>query len=371
VAVLAALLLLALPAGSWADDDVSRLARIRNEIQQREVQAREYREEADGLLQELDGIDRELNELRRSMRVLRRHARVAEKDLEAAKARVTETARLLDESRVQLEGRLVSLYKFSSMGGSRVLYTARDFQSFARGRWGLARILEHDRELFAGYREAEQAWRQNRDASQKLVRELADARRESAAREGQVRQVLVERRNAIALLRSHSRDELRAAHELREAAMRLERAIDQLPRGRGAAAGTGLEIGDLRWPVDGRIRTAFGRQLDPEFGTETLRTGIEIDGGIGDPVRAVGSGKVLFAGWFRGFGQLVILDHGAESVTVSGYLDELETAAGERVAEGQTIGRVGETGSISGPGLYFEIRHMGKPVDPLDWLQPR
>lgn len=371
MAVLAALLLLVLPAGSWAGDDLSRLARIRSEIEQREAQAREYREEADGALEELDGIDRELNELRRSMRVLRNHARVAEQDLEAAQARVTETARLLDASRARLEARLVSLYKFSSTGGSRVLYKARDFQSFARGRWGLARILEHDRQLFAGYREAENAWRQNRDASQKLVRELADARRESAAREGQVRQMLVDRRNAIALLRSRSRDELRAAHELREAAMRLERAIDQMPRGWGPSAGAGLEIGALRWPVDGGVRAVFGRQLDPEFRTETLRTGIEIEAAIGEPVRVVGSGKVLFAGWFRGFGQLVIVDHGAESVTVSGYLDELETSAGERVAEGQIIGRVGETGSISGPGLYFEIRHMSKPVDPLDWLQRR
>ena len=80
---------------------------------------------------------------------------------------------------------------------------------------------------------------------------------------------------------------------------------------------------------------------------------------------------MLFAGWFRGFGQLVIMDHGAGSVSVSGYLDELEAAAGDWVEEGQTIGRGGETGSISGPGLYFEIRHESRPVDPTRWLRPR
>ncbi len=88
-------------------------------------------------------------------------------------------------------------------------------------------------------------------------------------------------------------------------------------------------------------------------------------------MRAVGAGRVLFAGWFRGYGQLVILDHGQGSVTVSGYLDEIAVEAGASLERGQAVGTVGETGSLSGPGLYFEIRHEGKPVDPQGWLESR
>jgi septal ring factor EnvC (AmiA/AmiB activator) len=80
---------------------------------------------------------------------------------------------------------------------------------------------------------------------------------------------------------------------------------------------------------------------------------------------------VLFSGWFRGYGQMVILDHGGDDVTVSGYLDELRVEAGDEVRSGDVIGTVGETGSLSGPGLYFEIRHAGQPVDPTTWLQSR
>ncbi|MEE9281470.1 MAG: peptidoglycan DD-metalloendopeptidase family protein [Myxococcota bacterium] len=362
------LLLLIWPAGSPAQDEASRLENIRREIEQREARARDYRDEAAGLLDELDGIDRELSEVRRSVRVLRRHERAARQDLQSAQRRVAEARRLLDESRGRVDARLVSLYKFSATGGLRALYSARDFESFARGRRGLARVLEQDRELFARYRRAEETWRREGDTSRALVAELAGSRRELGRREDRVRQMMVERRNTIALLRSRSRDELRAVRELREAALRLERALEDMPR---RYAGPGLERGTLAWPVDGPVRLAFGRQLDPEFGTETLRTGIEITADLGEPVRAVAGGRVLFAGWFRGFGQLVILDHGAGSVSVSGYLDELEAAAGDRVEEGQTIGRVGETGSVSGPGLYFEIRHESGPVDPTRWLKPR
>jgi len=116
------------------------------------------------------------------------------------------------------------------------------------------------------------------------------------------------------------------------------------------------------------VRAGFGRQVDREFKTQTLRTGIEIAAPAGTPVTAIAPGRVLFAGWFRGYGQMVILDHGGGDLTVSGYLDEVHVAAGDSVGGGQPIGSVGETGSASGPGLYFEIRHDGKAVDPLLWL---
>jgi septal ring factor EnvC (AmiA/AmiB activator) len=79
---------------------------------------------------------------------------------------------------------------------------------------------------------------------------------------------------------------------------------------------------------------------------------------------------VLFAGAFRGYGQLVILDHGADHLSVSGHLDDLLVEAGQSVQAGQQIGRVGETGPLGLPGLYFEIRIDGEPVDPRGWLQP-
>jgi septal ring factor EnvC (AmiA/AmiB activator) len=76
----------------------------------------------------------------------------------------------------------------------------------------------------------------------------------------------------------------------------------------------------------------------------------------------------MFAGWFKGYGRLVILDHGRGHATVSAYLEELDVEAGDLVSAGQVIGSVGETGPMGGPGLYFEIRVGGKPVDPQDWL---
>ena len=354
-----------------AAEEAERLEAIRAEIEEREARAREYAEEAQGALQELDGTDRQLSEMRRSLRRLRTRERAAEEELGEARVTLARATGVLEETRRDLETRLVALYKFTATGGAATLYSADDLQAFVRRRDGLARILDEDRRLFASHRAAERDWRRSRDEGQALVHELKGARREVSRRESRTREMLVERRNLVALLRSRSDRELRQAEELRQAAERLEAALARMPGGSAPSPGNGLPKGASPWPVDGLVRLSFGRQIDPEFGTETLRTGIEIDAPAGTPVLAVGDGRVLFAGWFRGFGQMVIVDHGSGSVSVSGYLEELAAAAGDHVLRGESIGTVGQTGSLADPGLYFEIRQNGRPVDPRVWLVGR
>ncbi len=363
-----AITLSAAPLG--ADEKSERLETIRQEIEAREKRASEYASKAEGFLGELEAVDRELAEVRRSLKRLRRKERSADEEHKTARKQVKAAERALARTRKDLETRLVALYKFASTGGVASLYTAGDFQSFARSRQNLTRILEGDRQLFARHRARQVEYRNVQDEAARVLAEQQAARREVARREDRSRRKLVERKNLVSMLTTRSKREKRAAEELREAAKRLEDAIARMPSGAAPSSGSGLAKGRVSRPLAGAIRADFGRQTDLEFGTETLRNGIEIEADLGTPVEAVGAGRVLFAGWFRGYGQMVILDHGSSMLTVSGYLEELEVEAGEDVKTGQRIGTVGDTGSLSGPGLYFEIRQKGKPVDPRAWLQP-
>ena len=116
------------------------------------------------------------------------------------------------------------------------------------------------------------------------------------------------------------------------------------------------------------IARGFGRVVDDEFRTETFRKGVDFGAAAGAPVRAVAPGEVRFAGWFRGYGKIAILDHGDDYFTVSGHLESLAVALGDAVRVGDRIGSAGETGSLTGPTLYFEIRHGGDALDPGEWL---
>ncbi len=361
----AALLAMVFAPGLVAASDAERLDRVRAEIEEREERARAFASEAEGYLGELEAIDREMNELRRSISRLRRRRHAAEEELVGARAALASAEGARARVQDQLEVRLVALYKFRSTGGMPAL-AIRDFQTFSRIGRGLSHVLAQDSRLFSAYRAAEAQLRHSTEQAKGLTAELAVASREISRREDRTRRKLVEHRNVVALLRSRAGREQQAAAELREAASRLEDALRRLPG--GPPAGPGLRRGAVRRPTEGPIRLGFGRQVDPEFGTETLRTGVEFGGIRGSPVRAVAGGRVLFAGWFRGYGQMVIIDHGRGHVTVSGYLDDLDVSASDLVNAGQQIGTVGQTGAVSSPGLYFEVRQDGVAVDPGLWL---
>ena len=123
----------------------------------------------------------------------------------------------------------------------------------------------------------------------------------------------------------------------------------------------------LRWPVAGPVRTTFGRHKHPRFETYTIQNGIEIAAAADTPVGAVHEGTVVFADLFRGYGLMVVLDHGDKHHTLYAHLAEARVAPGQRLAAGEMIGTVGAT-SLGGPGLYFEVRREGRPQDPVEWL---
>jgi septal ring factor EnvC (AmiA/AmiB activator) len=127
--------------------------------------------------------------------------------------------------------------------------------------------------------------------------------------------------------------------------------------------------GKLLFPAaKGRIEARFGRAVDPRFGTITLQKGIDVRAPLGTKVYAVWEGKVVHAGWFRGFGNLLIVDHGDQVFSLMAHLDSLEKAIGDTVRTGDEVGTVGDTGSLKGAYLYFELRDGQKPLDPELWL---
>jgi septal ring factor EnvC (AmiA/AmiB activator) len=172
------------------------------------------------------------------------------------------------------------------------------------------------------------------------------------------------------------RDSLSAelAGELQAAQQKLQRTLTAMSTGapRPASEGPALPIrpfrGALDWPAAGRIMSRFGRQ--GATASATSQNGIQISVAEGTPIVAVHDGTVAFAGPFTGYGNLVIVDHGAQTYSMYGQLGETHVQPGARIDRGETLGLAGRV--MSGfPGVYFEMRVDGKPVDPLEWLKKR
>jgi len=163
-----------------------------------------------------------------------------------------------------------------------------------------------------------------------------------------------------------------------EQTKRLRKSVEVAPESAKELAGSGDDFpklkgdfdtlkGQLPWPVKGRLTNKFGSARAE--GAESIWDGVLINAGEGTEIRAVTSGKVVFSDWLRGYGLLIIIDHGKGYMTLYAFNQSLYRQVGEWVDVGEVIASVGQSGGRSHSGLYFGIRNKGKPVDPLEWCR--
>jgi septal ring factor EnvC (AmiA/AmiB activator) len=151
---------------------------------------------------------------------------------------------------------------------------------------------------------------------------------------------------------------------LSELVLELAELLEDLPR--GAAEPFAAQKGALTWPLDGAVAQSFGQLRD---GGPLRWNGVLLAAATGTPVHAVYHGRVAFADWLPGLGLLIIVDHGGGYMSLYGHNDALLKESGEWVSPGDEIAEVGDSGGQAEPGLYFEIRHNGGPVDPRQWVR--
>ncbi len=300
-------------------------------------------------------------------------ARVAEA---VARFEVLEAA--LVGQRAALEARAVALYKLGPLGPLRALLSARSLPDLARRARYLRAVLEADRAQVAAYEAGRRALAEEAAALRREQRALAALERRQRAMVAKLAAEQAARQSLLATIRNEQAVAARAAEELAAAAEELKGLLAKLEAEAVARAlageaqrlpgGFAAARGRLTPPVVGEVVTPFGPREHPRFHTVTVSNGIEIRAPAGTEVRAVYPGRVLYAGWFRGYGKMLIIDHGDQFYTLYAHASELYKAVGELVRQGEVVAAVGETGALEGPVLYFEIRQGGRPLDPAEWL---
>jgi septal ring factor EnvC (AmiA/AmiB activator) len=294
------------------------------------------------------------------MRAMRRRVELLERQEAAAK-------RALDYQAARLTPRLRAMYRLGRQRALDVLLSAEDFSALVWRSRAMARLVQEDLELLARVQRAahfqEIASRQLELLRGALGLRLEAAKRE-AERAAQQRADFSELLDLISAEQSHG---ARVVQELEAAERELTALIEDM-EAPPAASGFGALKGRLPLPTAGRIEVGYGKVVNPRFSTVTVQKGLDIRAPLGTPVHAVAAGQVAWAGWMRGYGNLLIVDHGDSYHTVMAHLGSLAVNVGEPVEAGQQVGEVGDTGSLKGAYLYFEIRQKGIAADPAVWL---
>jgi len=387
-AVLALLAVVPAAAQTRRDDPLQAEQR---KLQQTQKQLKEERERAaaarareTSLLAELEEIERRLAAKQRDVARLEARIKKAQNDVQMFRGEISRLERQRAGQMNALAGRLRVMYRVHAQGGALpVILSGEDPVTRAVAVRHLASLAALDARLIQEYRVTSDrlADRKGKEEAQQL--ELAGLHEDAKREQAEVDREVAKRRVILAKVRDERAYHERMVGELTEASRRLEAFIRELqakqrklarippPKGgiEAPAIGFGALKGRLPWPTEGKIVTGFGAQVHPRFGTRTFRNGVDIEAAVGREVLAVHGGHVIYTGWFKGYGNLIIVDHGNEYYTLYAHIADIEAKEGDDVRQGQRIGTVGDTGSLAGPRLYFEVRYQGRPQDPEQWLR--
>ncbi|MFK5925812.1 MAG: peptidoglycan DD-metalloendopeptidase family protein [Desulfuromusa sp.] len=361
------------PCYADLNDNRSQLAKIEARINRAESDLKNNKKS------ELN-INRELALLKKTLERTNRRIEALKADLKKQRVKIDQQHKLINESQqgvkkisLQLEKRLVALYKEGETGSLKILFSADSPTEMVQQYHYLTKVLQYDKELLAKYREAIEVQQQNLAQLESLQQQNAGL----LEKEKQHRKVAGKGRKLQArLLRQAKVDKKKLALELtqlKENAVRLKALISRLKKQPAAVTGPVAESfavgrGKLGWPVNGRVVIGFGQQKDAKLGTYYESNGIEIATPVGSPIRAVAAGKIVFADYFKGYGNLFILSHPGGYHTLYAQTDQMLKKLGDHVSAGDLLGQSGLGGRDS---IYFEIRSKGSPVNPLAWLKRR
>jgi septal ring factor EnvC (AmiA/AmiB activator) len=268
---------------------------------------------------------------------------------------------------------MVELYKLGSAGYVRLLFNATDLKELGRTYRMVAAVASLDRIRAEQHKQNLVKLRTAHRSLEKQRVEMARLQQAAVAARNAADRAAASHAQLIAQI--DARRDLMAdlAEELQTAQAKLQQTLNAINAGapRPAVDGSALPIrpfrGELEWPIAGRMLTSFGRRGGGVAGAPA-QNGVQFTAEEGSPVRAIHDGTILFSGPFTGYGTLVIIDHGVQIYSLYGQLGAADVERGAKVERGAQIGTAGRV-LVGIPGMYFEMRVDGKPVDPLEWLR--
>jgi murein hydrolase activator len=377
VRVLVGSLLLTSASVLWAASVEKDLEGIKKKIAREKQGISQARKQEGSLLQSLKKIESELGRKTGELKEANSKLKSIAAELQEKEAKAAAIESSVQKRRQLFRERAVALYRWHRSGSPFMIFSGDvPLGVYLQRKRYLETTLFYDRDLVTQLSEEAQVQEQLRDELAQKKAELDGQRKKLAGARESIRREGDKKKALLASVRQEKDTRTRALKELEQAALRLQRMIDELsrravtkPPAMPPGIGLGALYGKLDWPVKGELLSGFGRTRHREYAAEVFRNGIDIRVSIGQDIKAVEKGTVAFADRFAGYGKMIIVDHGERYFTVYAHLSEILKKNGDSVRRGETLGLAGDSDSLAGAKLYFELRKDGRSVDPLPWFK--
>ncbi len=358
------------------EDFKKKAATINRKIEQQKSELKTFTIKEKNTLTRLNDADFALNKARKSVSAIRKEIAGIEKKIKETTMSYIDLVEKIKTNEAYISKRLVALYKLYWLGKINVLASAESmFEIFQREN-ALERILARDED------------KQKKLIENKAkVKNLLDIMNNKKKEKINLEQELIKQINIISLekekrsklladIRNKKSLGIAAIESLKNSANELDQTMKALSiefkqfkqvekiKTKDFTSFKGL----LNMPVKGKIISFFGPYKNTKFNVKNFRSGIDIKADRGEPIHAVCDGLIIYSSWFKGYGNMIVIAHGKNYYSVYAHIEELFKTKGDKVEKDEVVATVGDTGSMVGSGLYFELRHHGKPMNPLEWL---
>lgn len=379
-------LVLAQSASADVNED---LRGIKKEIKQKKILLNKTKKVENQVSKELGLIEKNLHEKEASLVVLSRDLKVVETQLEKTQREAEAVKYDAERKKQQISVRLSALYKAGETGNVRMFFSSESFPQMVENLKYMRSVVDNDRRLFAEYNAKIDRLRQLKGS---LERDALRKERIKTSMELKKRDVEEEKKKKASYLvqvRLDKKSYLASLNELEVNAKRLQAMVEKLEansrksytKRNKPSVGGGPQLpsvpdkgfgslkGRLSMPARGEVVGSFGRHKHPEFNSYTVSNGISIAAPSGSDIHSVYEGQVIFADYFKGYGNMIIVDHGGGFYSLYAHAAKIMKKVGASVSRNEIVASVGDIDSARGPVLYFEIRYQGKPVDPAPWFR--
>lgn len=368
-------------------DQQKKIHRLKKGIEGHKSRVRATREKEISLLTELENIEHRLQNERNKLVELKQNLISQEKLIQQKHQEKDQVLKEKEATKGHVEKRLNAYYRMGPIGVINVIFSTATLPDLLNFKEYFQHLIQYDQQVIENYRlkindltQAQKALQQEKSRLVAMISEIKN----------QEERLVTTRKDKVALLdRVNTEKKLyqRALKEIEEAAKQLTSTLEKLkeqatqnrqivkkrlhsPKKRRPTDHSSFASykGKLDPPVPGTVTTYFGRNTKGKFGITTYAQGIDIKTSPENDIKAIYDGKVVYAGMLRGYGNLIIVDHGEQYYSLISRAGELYKKEGDSVNTGEIIGIMSDQSGLISEGLHFEIRHGTEPENPLHWI---
>ena len=392
IRLLCILLLLVSASAARGENPRDELKGVKQEIRAKKQLISKTRKVEAVVSTELREINKNLEEKESDLGRLDRDLKGVEFSLDKTGREIMRVSDEANRKKQEIERRLASLYKAGELGAVRMFFSAESFPQMAENIRYMRSILDNDKRIFTEYNQKIEELRKLKSDLERDAIKKERIKTGIAAKKQEIEQEKSKKAAYLVKVRQDRGSYEKSLKELQANAARLQTMMERLEAlsrrklsSRHEKPGSKLkplaelppvpdrgfssQKGHISLPVRGEIVETYGKHKHPEFNTFTFSKGMSISAGAGSEIKAIYEGSVIFADYFKGYGNMIIIDHGGGYFSLYAHASKILKKVGAEVARHETVATVGDGDSSKGPMLYFEIRHQGKPVDPADWVR--